>query len=101
MRCVHPVFFVVLPLLVGLNVVVRFVAAATTLAGGRQSSAPHLYWATPHLKGCPGYRVGQTRGHQEQGCYLPYWCCDGHSGADPLVPLADSGTTICRHACYL
>jgi len=31
----------------------------TTLAGGRQSSAPHRDWATPHLKGSPCYRVGQ------------------------------------------
>jgi len=29
----------------------------TTLAGGRLSSAPHRYWATPYLKGYPGYRV--------------------------------------------
>jgi len=100
-RCVCTVLFVVLQLLGVLNEVVRFAAAVDDSGWWPSELAPHRYWVTPHLKGCPGYRVGQTGGHQEQGCYLPYWCCDGHRRADQVVRLADSRTTICRHACYL
>jgi len=65
MRCVRPVFFVVLPLLVVLNEVVRFAAAADD--SGWWLSEFGSSWVLSHSssKGCRGYRMGQTGGHHE------------------------------------